>query len=113
MTRRELIELCLTMPLSYEDYPFDDDNWCVIRHRVNKKGFAHIYNRSDNLCINLKCDPFEADFLRQVYNDLTAAFHMNKRHWNTIIVGGDVPEDELTRQITNSYNLINKNMKKG
>jgi predicted DNA-binding protein (MmcQ/YjbR family) len=77
-----------------------------MRHRTNKKGFAHICERNGKLCINLKCDPFEADILRQQYNDLTPGWHMNKEHWNTISLGGDVPEDELTRMIERSYNLI-------
>ncbi len=60
MTRKELIEYCLTMPFSYEDYPFDDvanpGAWTVMRHQVNKKSFAMIYERNEKLCINLKCD---------------------------------------------------------
>jgi len=107
MTRRELIDLCLALPDAYEDYPFgDDDSWCVIRHCINKKGFAHIYERNGRLCINLKCDPIEADFLRQMFEDVTAAYHMNKVRWNGIAVDGDVPIDELRRMIRNSYDLI-------
>jgi predicted DNA-binding protein (MmcQ/YjbR family) len=113
MTRRDLIELCLSLPSAYEDYPFndgaahsDDGSWAVIRHRSNKKGFAHIYERNGKLCINLKCDPFEADILRQQYNDLTSGWHMNKEHWNTITLGGDVPEEELKHMIERSYDLI-------
>jgi predicted DNA-binding protein (MmcQ/YjbR family) len=72
------------MPGAYEDYPFDSiadaGAWTVIRHRMNRKGFAHIYERFGRLSINLKCDPFEADFLRGIYKDLTPAYHMNKRH---------------------------------
>jgi predicted DNA-binding protein (MmcQ/YjbR family) len=109
MTRRELIEYCLTLPFAYEDYPFDDVTdagaWAVMRHRANKKGFAHIYERYGKLCVNLKCDPFEADFLRQLYKDLTPAYHMNKRHWITVTIGGDVPDDELRRLIERSFEL--------
>ncbi len=111
MTRRELINLCLTMPDSYEDYPFDGDEWCVVRHRINKKGFAHIYGRNGRLCVNLKCDPFEADFLRQAYAEVTPAYHMNKVHWNTVTVGGDVPEKELALMIGKSYDLIKPGLK--
>jgi predicted DNA-binding protein (MmcQ/YjbR family) len=109
MTRQELIGFCLTLPDAYEDYPFDGITdagaWTVMRHRSNKKGFAHIYGRNGKLCVNLKSDPFESDFLRRVYKDLTPAYHMNKQHWNTITLGGDVPEDELRRMIEQSYNL--------
>ena len=110
MTRQELIDFCLTLPASYEDYPFDDiidaDAWTVMRHRTNRKSFALIYERNDKLCVNLKCDPFEADFLRQVYEAVTPAFHMNKVHWNTIVLGGDVSCEELKIMVEKSYDLI-------
>jgi predicted DNA-binding protein (MmcQ/YjbR family) len=48
----------------------------------------------------------EADFLRQAVEGVTPAYHMNKEHWNTVIVGLDVPEEEIKRQIGNSYDLI-------
>jgi len=113
MIRQELIDYCLTFPAAYEDYPFDDladaGAWTVMRHRGNKKGFAFIYERGGKLCVNLKCDPFEADFLRQAFHDITPAYHMNKAHWNTITLGGDVPGDELQRMIGRSYDLIRPN----
>jgi predicted DNA-binding protein (MmcQ/YjbR family) len=96
MTRRELIDFCLTFPAAYEDYPFDDTKgggaWTVMRHRTNKKSFVLIYERQDKLCVNLKCEPFEADFLRRVYTDIKPAYHMNKTHWNTVTLGGDVSD---------------------
>lgn len=110
MTRRELIDFCLTFPAAYEDYPFDDiidgGAWTVIRHRTNKKSFAMIYERNGKLCVNLKCDPLEADFLRQAFADVKPAYHMNKIHWNTVTLGGDVPEEELKRMVGQSYDLI-------
>jgi predicted DNA-binding protein (MmcQ/YjbR family) len=116
MTRRELINFCLTYPAAYEDYPFDDiidsGAWTVMRHGSNKKSFALIYERNGKLCVNLKCDPLEADFLRQAFADMTAAYHMNKQHWNTAALGGDVPEEELKRQIGNSYGLIKPKARK-
>lgn len=108
MTRRELIDYCLTYPDAYEDYPFDDINdagaWTVMRHRLNKKGFAFIYER-DGLCVNLKCEPLRADFLRQFYGGVTPAFHMNKMHWNTIRIDSDVPLEDLYNMIEHSYRL--------
>ena len=110
MMRRDLIDYSLTFPSAYEDYPFDEvadaGAWTVMRHRANKKSFAFIYERDGKLCINLKCDPFEADFLRQTFTDVTPAYHMNKVHWNTIALGGDVPDDELKSMIERSYDLI-------
>jgi predicted DNA-binding protein (MmcQ/YjbR family) len=108
MTRQELIKYCLTYPAVYEDYPFDtivDENaWALIRHSGNKKSFAIIYARAGQLCLNLKCDPMEADFLRRIYKDVTPAYHMNKTHWNTVITGC-VSEIELKAMIEKSYNL--------
>ena len=123
MTRQEIIDFCLTFP-AYEDYPFDDitdpGKWTVMRHSANKKTFALIYERNSKLCVNLKCDPIEADFLRQMFVDVTPGYHMHKVHWNTITIGGDcadghvcdVPADELRRMIVSSYDLIKPKIKK-
>ena len=112
MTRQDLIDHCLTYPGAYEDYPFDgtdahsdDGSWAVLRHRANRKGFAHIYQREGLLCVNLKCAPLEADFLRGAFDDVLPGYHMNKTHWNTVRLGGDVPDEELRRMIRNSYDL--------
>ncbi len=117
MTKQELINFCLTFPSAYEDYPFDDivdaGAWTVMRHRANKKGFAHIYKRNGKLCINLKCDPLEADFLRQLFVDVTPAYHMNKMHWNTVTLGGDVSNQELRRMIGRSYDLVKPKTRSG
>ncbi len=116
MTRQELIDFCLTFPAVYEDYPFDDiidaGAWTVMRHRTNRKGFAHIYERNGKLCVNLKCEPLEADFLRQAFADVTPAYHMNKVHWNTVTLGGDVSGDELKRMVERSYDLIKPKVRK-
>ncbi|MDR2817547.1 MAG: MmcQ/YjbR family DNA-binding protein [Oscillospiraceae bacterium] len=110
MTRQEIIDFCLTFPATYEDYPFDSvansGAWTVMRHRVNKKSFALICERKGKLCVNLKCNPFEADFLRQAFEGVTPAYHMNKVHWNTVVAGSDVSDEELKRQIQSSYDLI-------
>ena len=115
MKRQELIDYCLSLSLTYEDYPFnditDENKWTVMRHKTNKKSFALIYERNGKLCVNLKCDPFEAEFIRQIYQDVTPAYHMNKSHWNTVKLGGDVPDDELKRMIERSYNLIKPKVK--
>lgn len=53
-----------------------------------------------------ECDPFEADFLRQTFADTIPGWHMNKVHLNTMVVGGDAPEEEIERMVGNSYDLI-------
>jgi predicted DNA-binding protein (MmcQ/YjbR family) len=116
MPRQTLIDFCLTFPDAYEDYPFDTiidaRATTVMRHRGNKKSFALIYERNGKLCVNLKCDPFEAVFLRQAFENVTPAHHMNKEHWNTVILGGDVPKEELEKMVGCSYDLIKPKAKK-
>lgn len=104
MTRRELIDLCLTFPGSVEDYPFGEES-CILRHSSNRKWFGLVLELEGQLCINLKCQPMQADFWRRVYRDCRPAWHMNKVHWNTVYVDGDVPEEELTRMIGDSFAL--------
>ena len=113
MTKQELIDHCLTFPLAYEDYPFDgqaahsdDGTWAVMRHKANNKTFAHIYNRNGKLCVNLKCDPMHSEVLRGAFADIVPGWHMNKTHWNTVYVGGDVPQGELLGLICHSYDLV-------
>jgi len=111
MDKRELIEYCLTYTDAFEDYPFDE-NWIAMRRSGNKKSFAFIYERDGRLCINLKCDPMKADFLRQVYQDVTAGYHMNKEHWNTVVIGGDVPDTQLFEMIGDSHELTKPKIKR-
>jgi len=109
MTRQALIDYCKSFYNVYEDYPFDSiadaGAWTVMRHRANKKSFAFIYERHGRLCVNLKCEPNEADFLRQTFIDVTPAYHMNKVHWNTVRLNGDVPVKVLKGMIANSFEL--------
>jgi predicted DNA-binding protein (MmcQ/YjbR family) len=116
MTRQDLIDFCLSFSAVYEDYPFDKvkdgTEWAVMRNKNNKKSFALIYVRNDKLCINLKCEPNEADFLRGIFRDVIPAYHMNKTHWNTVFADGDVPEAEIKNMIRKSYDLIKPKEKK-
>ncbi|MEG2687362.1 MAG: MmcQ/YjbR family DNA-binding protein [Christensenellaceae bacterium] len=105
VTRQELIEYCLTYQGAVEDYPFEDRNTTIMRHANKGKWFAAIFEREENLCISLKCEPMEADFLRSAYKAVTPAWHFNKTHWNTVTLGGDVPKQELLGMIKNSFDL--------
>jgi predicted DNA-binding protein (MmcQ/YjbR family) len=116
LSKRELIRYCLTFPGAYEDYPFDEDSasdgaWTVMRHRANKKSFAFIFERAGLININLKCEPMYADLLRSVYPSVIPAYHMNKVHWNGVIIDGSVPDDELFSWIGQSYDLIKPKQK--
>jgi predicted DNA-binding protein (MmcQ/YjbR family) len=110
MNKRELINLCLTLPDVYEDYPFDlltdsPDAWAVIRHKSNRKGFAHIYEQNGQPVVNLKLPPFEGDMLRQGFSGIRPAYHMNKEHWSGVNPNGDVPREMLRALIEKSYLL--------
>jgi len=105
MTKRALIDYCLTYPAAFEDYPFDDHT-ALIKHRGNGKMFALVDYLNERLRLNLKCDPIKADFLRSIFTDVTPGWHMNKKHWNTVYIGGDVPMEEVYDMIKHSYDLI-------
>lgn len=111
MTKRELIDYCLTYLGTLEDYPFGEGA-AVMRHSSNKKMFALISYKDEKLYINLKCEPYKADFLRQVYKSVTPGWHMNKTHWNTVYIDGDVPQSELYDMISHSYDLIKPKIKR-
>jgi len=84
------------------DYPFDE----VVRvYRIANKMFALMLDE-ENLKINLKCDPLYALELRSLYQSIKAGYHMNKKHWNTLSVGGDVDDELLKELIDHSYELV-------
>ncbi len=106
MTKRaEAIAYCLTLENVYEDYPFHDPNWCVIRHKKNKKIFAFIYEKDEHVWINVKCEPEWRDFWRNAFASVIPAYHMNKKYWNSIILDGTVPPGDIRRMIGESYDL--------
>ena len=93
-----------------EDFPFGP---AVIVFKVMDKMFSLIPLDKKSLRINLKCDPELALHLRAKYNAIQPGYHMNKKHWNTIILDGSIPNDELSTMIDDSYNLVIKGLKKG
>ncbi|AYG01265.1 MmcQ/YjbR family DNA-binding protein [Lactococcus allomyrinae] len=110
MTKEELIKLGLSLGATYLDFPFSQNSraidYAVLRHLKNKKIFAIIYERNENLIVALKQNPEISQELREFFVDVTPAFHMNKTHWNDVRLGGDVPDDTIQKMIENSYDLI-------
>lgn len=104
-SRQHWIDYCLTFPGAYEDYPFHDGNWTVMRRRDNKRCFAYLFSHEGGLWLNLKCAPDEGDFLRQVYPSVRPAYHMNKAHWISVILDGAVPKEEIQGMIARSFSL--------
>ena len=104
-TREEAIRYCLTFPEVYEDYPYEDPNWTCMRIRTSRRIFAWIFERQGRIWINVKCDPSWREFWRSAYESVVPAYHMNKVHWNSIILDGSVPRKEICRMIGESYDL--------
>lgn len=105
LTREALTAYCLTFADAAADNPFAEDDYTVVRHKSNNKWFGLIFTLEGKLCINLKCDPMEADFFRRAYSGVRPAWHMNKTHWNLVEIGADVPEQELFSMIEKSFSL--------
>lgn len=103
--REEAIEFCKTFEDVYEDYPFKDDNWTVMRHKKNKKSFACIYERQGHIWINVKCDPDVTYFWRSAFESVVPGYHMNKEHWNSIILDGNIEDGPIKTMIEDSYTL--------
>ncbi len=104
-TREELIALCKSFGNVYEDYPFHDSNWTVMRHRVGKKAFAFIYRHGTYLWVNFKAEPDAGRLWREMYPSVVEAYHMNKEHWCSIILDGGLPHTEVVRLLKESYEL--------
>lgn len=107
-TKREAIDFCLTFKDVYEDYPFKDTSWAVIRCKPNRKIFAWIFERYGNVWINLKAAPEMRDFWRSAFGSVLPAYHLNKEHWNSVILDGSIPESDIKEMISHSYHLIYK-----
>ena len=106
ITREEALKFGLSFDNVYEERPFRDQNWQVVRAEENKKIFLWIYDRNGYVNLNVKVDPQWRDFWRSTYEAVTAGYHQNKEHWNTIILDGTIPEQEIRRMISESYDLI-------
>ena len=100
----------LNKPEVIEDYPFGPD--CMVP-KVAGKMFATYSEANDGFFhMNLKCDPSEAVALRDVFESVIPGYHMNKKHWNTVILDGSIPDGEIERMIDRSYGLVVKSLKR-
>ena len=98
-------------PETIEDFPFGPE---VSVFKVKGKMFATLAWGQDkeNYWLNLKCDPDEALALRDIFPSVIAGYHMNKKHWNTVILDDSVPQGEIERMIDNSFMLVVNKMPK-
>lgn len=105
-TREEALAYALSFPKTYQEAPFHDNNWQLVRVEGSKKAFLWIYEREGYINLNVKADPQWRDFWRSTYASVIPGWHQNKDHWNTIILDGTVPEQEIQRMIAESYDLV-------
>jgi predicted DNA-binding protein (MmcQ/YjbR family) len=97
-----LRDYCISKKGATESFPFGDD---TLVFKVDGKIFA-LVNLDGDLSINLKCDPALAIELRERFTSVTPGYHMNKKHWNTVLLEGSVPDKDVFSWIDHSYNLI-------
>lgn len=96
-------EYVLSMPNAELTYPFGED---VAVYKVNDKMFALIPEGAKPVRISLKCDPLLSKVLREKYETVMPGYHLNKKHWITIICSGQLSWEEVQAQILHSYNLV-------
>jgi predicted DNA-binding protein (MmcQ/YjbR family) len=94
---------CLSKPAATEGAPFGPDN---IVFKVKGKMFALLAFEEVPPRANLKCDPDLALELRDRYEQVEPGYHMNKKHWNTIVLDGMIPDGEIRKMIDHSYDLV-------
>ena len=109
MKKEKVRNYFLSCPESYEDFPFGEE---ITIFKVKNKWFGLLVEREGNLQINLKSDPDEALILRDLFKSVLPGYHMNKKHWNTVILDGSIPEKEIEAMIYSSYVLIVEKLKK-
>ncbi|MCZ2722453.1 MmcQ/YjbR family DNA-binding protein [Marinomonas sp. 15G1-11] len=85
------------------EFPFGIE---VMVFKVRNKMFGFLMRYQGQLAMNIKCEPNHALELREVFSCVMPGYHMNKKHWNTILIDGSLPEGELQRQIDHSYDLV-------
>jgi predicted DNA-binding protein (MmcQ/YjbR family) len=96
-------EYILSMPNARLDYPFGKD---VAVYKAGEKMFALISEGKDPVNLSLKCDPVLAETLREKYETVLPGYHLNKKHWNTIILTGQLPWEDIQAFIRLSYDLV-------
>lgn len=103
MTHKEVEDYLLSMPNASLDYPFGEG---VAVYKVGDKMFALVKEGAEPVNLSLKCDPLLAKTLRERYESVMEGYHLNKKHWNTILLTGQLSDDEVKDLIRHSYNLV-------
>lgn len=97
----------LSKPEAWEDFPFGPG---AAVFKIRRKLFAILLDDGACARVNLKCDPQEAQMLRDIFEAVRPGYHMNKRHWNTVLLDGSLPDGEIERMMDRSYGLVVKGL---
>lgn len=103
MNHETVEEYVLSLPNAVREYPFGED---VAVYKTADKMFALITEGKQPVRLSLKCDPLLAVTLREKYETVTAGYHLNKKHWNTLLLTGQLPWEEVQGLIRHSYQLV-------
>ncbi len=103
ISHKEVEEYILSMPGSRLDYPFGKD---VAVYKTGDHMFALISEDSSPVRLSLKCDPTLSKVLRERYESVMPGYHLNKKHWNTLVLSGQLPWEEVQDLIRHSYLLV-------
>ncbi|HEY4161196.1 MAG TPA: MmcQ/YjbR family DNA-binding protein [Candidatus Saccharimonadales bacterium] len=103
MDHKTVEEYILSMPNARLDYPFGEG---VAVYKVDDKMFALISEDKEPVNLSLKTDPELSKVLREKYETVMPGYHLNKKHWNTLILTGQLPWEEVQALIRHSYNLV-------
>jgi predicted DNA-binding protein (MmcQ/YjbR family) len=103
MTPAELRDACLRLPGAVEEFPFTPETSVF---KVAGKIFAITGLDGSPLRVSLKCEPGLAEQLRADHEAITPGYHLNKRHWNTVVLDGSLPEQMVCDMIEDSYDLV-------
>lgn len=93
----------LSMPNAELDYPFGEE---TAVYKVNDKMFALVAEKSNPVRLSLKCDPLLAETLREKYETVMPGYHLNKKHWNTLVLSGQIGWEEVQDLVRHSYQLV-------
>ena len=105
-TREEVLAFALSFLDTYQDAPFHDDNWQLVRVKGSRKAFVWTYERNGYMNLNVKVAPEWRDYWRDAFESVLPGWHQNREHWNTIILDGSIPDDAVREMIAESYRLV-------
>ncbi len=103
MTHKRVENYLLGLPDAVLDYPFGEQ---VAVYKINDKMFALVAEKSSPVRISLKCDPQLSELLRQKYESVMPGYHLNKKHWITVVMSGQLSWQEIKDLINLSYNQV-------